>query len=252
MSLLIKVIILAILQGLTEFLPVSSSGHLVLFQDLFNIKENPVILDLFLHAGTLLAVFFFFFNDLKELTLNFYKKDNLRYISYIILGSIPTAIIGFVFKEDFESMFSKSDFIVSTFLITASLLIMSRFIRIKKVNIYLAVIIIGIFQGLAIVPGLSRSGLTISIALILSLGFEFSFKFSFLLSIPAIIGAIGLEILTKDLALINLPVYLIGLTIAFIIGLFALKILKRILLKERFYMFSYYLIGISILILLLR
>ena len=252
MSFLLKVIFLAILQGFTEFLPVSSSGHLVLIQNLFNIQENPVILDLFLHAGTLLAVFVFFFNDLKELTLNFYKKENIRYISYIILGSIPTAIIGFVFKDDFEKMFSKSDFIMYSFLITAFLLLMSKFIRVKRINIFIAVFIIGIFQGIAIIPGLSRSGLTISIALILSLGFEFSFRFSFLLSIPAIIGAIGLELLTTNLYSINYTVYFIGLVFAFITGLIALKILKRIVLKHRFYVFSYYLIFLAILIFFLK
>jgi len=250
--LVLKVIILAILQGFTEFLPVSSSGHLVLVQSLFNIKDNPVILDLFLHAGTLLAVFVFFFKDLKELTLNFYKRENIRYISYIVLGSIPTAIIGLIFKDDFEKMFSKSNFIIYSFLITAFLLLMSKFVRIKRINIFIAVFIIGIFQGIAIIPGLSRSGLTISIALILSLGFEFSFRFSFLLSIPAIIGAIGLELLTSNLSSINYPVYFLGLIFAFFSGLIALKVLKRLVLKHRFYVFSYYLIFLSIVILIFK
>lgn len=239
---LVKIIFLSFIQGISEFFPISSSGHLVIFQNILgmgNIIKDLLLYDIFLHIGTLLSVVVFFFKDLKELTIHFYKKENLNFITLIIIASIPTAIIGFFFKEDFEKLFHNSDIVGFSLLITGVILLLSKYLRFKKINIYITAFIIGTFQGLAIIPGLSRSGLTISIALILLMGYEFSFRFSFILSIPAILGALLLKI--KDIQFSGEILYMLtGLFFAALFGLIALYLLKKIVLQKKFHFFAYY------------
>jgi undecaprenyl-diphosphatase len=240
--LLLKIIFLSFIQGISEFFPISSSGHLVIFQNVLGMGEviNDLLLyDIFLHIGTLLSVIIFFYGDLKELVFNFRKKENFEFIKLIITASIPTAIIGLFFKDQLEKMFDKPQLVGYTLVITGIVLFISKYIKLNRINIYFTVFIIGFIQGIAIIPGLSRSGLTISIALILAMGYEFSFKFSFILSIPAILGALVLKL--KDFQVNDDIVYMvIGLILAALFGLIALKILKKIILKKKFHYFSYY------------
>ncbi len=239
---LLKIIFLSLIQGISEFFPISSSGHLVIFQNILGMDKlikEILLYDIFLHLGTLLSVIIFFFKDLKELTIHFYKKENLNFISLIIIASVPTALIGFFFKDQLEELFDKPQLAGFALIITGIVLLLSKYIRLKKINIYITALIIGTVQGIAIIPGLSRSGLTISIALILLMGYEFSFKFSFILSIPAIFGALLLQL--KDIQLNGDIIYmLIGLFFSAIFGLLALKILKKIMLKKKFHYFAYY------------
>jgi undecaprenyl-diphosphatase len=240
MDYLLKILLLAFIQGITEFFPVSSSGHLVIFQYLLEFKTVPFLFNIVLHLGTLFAVIVYFFKDLRDLTLNFYKKENFRFISYILTASIPTALIGLIFKEPLEKMYTEIQFTGVALIICAIVIFFSKVIRVKKPNIYLASLIIGLFQGIAIIPGMSRSGLTISVALILSMGYEFSFKFSFLLSIPAILGALVLEFSGIPFNSEFIPYLFIGMALSAFFGIMALSLLKRIILKERFHLFAYY------------
>ncbi len=251
---LLKIIFLSLVQGISEFFPISSSGHLVIFQNILGMDKllsDQLLFDIFLHIGTLLSVVIFFFKDLKELTIHFYKKENLHFIKLIITASIPTAIIGFFFKDQLEALFHRPQLAGFALIATGIILLSSKYIRLQKTNPYLTALIIGTFQGLAIIPGLSRSGLTISIALILLMGYEFSFRFSFILSIPAIFGALLLKL--KDIQFNGEILYMLtGLVFSALFGLIALIILKKIILKKKFHYFAYYCLfaGITVVLML--
>lgn len=246
----LKIILLALVQGLTEFFPVSSSGHLLVFQKILNFSTLPLVYDIFFHLGTLLAVVVYFFKDLKPLALRFYEKENFRLLLLLVTASLPTAVIGFVFKNFFEGLFAKQNYLGFCFIFTASVLLASRFLRLKKVPAFPAAFLIGIAQGIAIIPGVSRSGMTIAVALILGLGFEFSFKFSFLLSIPAILGAVFLEWDKIPWGGKNWPWLLLAVLASALFGTLALRQLKKILAHEKLYGFGIYLLAAGILTLL--
>lgn len=248
--LFLKIFLLSLIQGLTEFFPVSSSGHLVLVQNLINFHEIPLIYDIFFHLGTLLAVLIYFFKDLKELIFGFYKSENLRFIFMIVIASIPTAFIGLLFRKPLEAMFSGSESIGYMLLLTSFMLFLSKFVRIPKMNDYFSAFIIGVFQGIAIVPGISRSGFTISIALILSMGYLFSFKFSFILSIPAILGALILELTDIPFHTFHTAYLATGVLFSALFGIAALILLKKIVLKEKFHYFAYYCLIAGIIVIL--
>lgn len=239
-ALILKILLLSFIQGISEFFPISSSGHLVIFQGIINFDKIPLIYDIFFHIGTLLSVVIFFFKDIRELVLHFYKEENFKFISLIIIASIPTAMIGFLFRKPLEGMFDKPEMVGYFLLLTALVLILSKYFRITKMNLYLTAFLIGTIQGIAIIPGLSRSGLTISAGLILSMGFLFSFKFSFLLSIPAITGALILEISKIPFETTQIFYLLSGTLFSAIFGFAALVLLKKVILKDKFHYFAFY------------
>lgn len=240
LTLLLKIFLLSFIQGVSEFFPISSSGHLVIFQELIGFKTIPLVYNIFFHIGTLISILIYFSKDIFSMVKGIKEKENIQFIILIIVASIPTGMIGLFFKEQLEGMFDKPGIVGYFLLITAFIILISKFIRIKKPNVYAAALIIGIFQGIAIIPGLSRSGLTISVGLILSMGFIFSFRFSFLLSIPAIIGALILEIDKVPFDGHQIFYLLSGAVFSAIFGLIALYFLKKIILKEKFHYFSYY------------
>ena len=248
--LILKIFLLSFIQGISEFFPISSSGHLVIFQEILNFDKIPLIYDIFFHIGTLISVIIFFFKDIKELTLHFYKEENFKFIVLIIIASIPTAIIAILFRKPFEGMFDKPEMVGYFFLLTALILILSKYFRINKMNLYLTAFLIGTIQGIAIIPGLSRSGLTISAGLILSMGFLFSFKFSFLLSIPAITGALILEISKIPFETTQIFYLLSGALFSALFGFAALALLKQVILAEllRYCAFYCFFAGVSAII----
>jgi undecaprenyl-diphosphatase len=244
------------MQGLTEFLPVSSSGHLVLAQVMFGLKEPEVFFDLILHLGTLTAVIVFyhteFFGMLSELKIlfspsrlkvSFRTRPLFRLGVLIVIASVPTALIGFFFKDFFTSLFTSLLAVGVDLLITAGLLIFAAFR--KKVTIkselefpVWVALAIGLIQGLAIAPGISRSGATISLALILGMERSLAARFSFLLSIPAIIGAILLQIPEASSSAFPKAAMLSGFLSAAIVGFLSLILLSLILKKDRFHIFA--------------
>jgi undecaprenyl-diphosphatase len=262
--------ILGIIQGLTEFLPVSSSGHLVLFQHLFGLKEAELFFDVCVHLGTLLAVIVVFHREIrniiaalwrlislagqKETILQQIESDpDLKLALLIVIGSIPTAILGLAFHGIADQLFSSSFFTGLMLMVTGLLLWLTRrakpgergtdiegFSRTKA-------FIIGMVQGLAIIPGISRSGSTISIGLLLGIERETAARYSFLLSIPAIVGAGALSF--KDsLSQTDLAIWLslLGAAAAALVGYGALKMLLSVVKKGRLYVFAPYcwLVGI--------
>ena len=258
---ILEAIVLGVLQGITEFLPVSSSGHLVLMQHFLGIKESQVFFDVMLHFGTLGAVIIVYYQLIGSLmrtgfaTLfqaDFYRyprltisnSPDLRLIWFLLLGSIPTGLIALLFKDSLEAIFGKPMVVAGMLIITGLILQLSRLgQRRRQTETPLRAWhtpLVGIVQGLAIIPGISRSGSTISISLLLGLSPQVAAQYSFLLSIPAILGAVVLKF--KDVGEITIApaVIIAGTLTSFIVGYIALRILLALLNRGKFSIFSYY------------
>lgn len=247
---ILQAIILGIVQGITEWLPVSSSGHLVLFEHLFSLRQ-PLLFDIMLHVGSLFVVLFFFRKEIIELILGVLKwdKDKLMIILMIIIATIPIAFVGFFFKDFIESIFKDLRTVGFALLFTALLLFLSKYPakKDKKLSLWSA-LIIGLFQAVAILPGVSRSGSTISSGMILGIKKDDVARFSFLIFIPAILGALILNI--GDITEFTDPIPVIaGTLVSAVVGYFSLKLLMDIIKKDRFSWFSLYCLLLGVIVL---
>jgi undecaprenyl-diphosphatase len=247
---IINLIILGVIQGVTEFLPVSSSGHLVLAQEILGINSPGTIIEVILHFGSLTAILAFYKNDIIKLLINIIKFDSnaLKFSFYIVIGIIPAGIAG-VFFKDFFITFYNDIFYTSIFLIiTGIILFLSKFMEHKHNSFCIkSVFMIGLIQAFSIFPGISRSGMTITTALFMGINRNDAFKFSFFLAIPIILGATILEIpyliILDNSQSISL---FIGFIVSAITGYFALKLLYKIVINNTFWMFSLYCFFIGI------
>jgi undecaprenyl-diphosphatase len=275
-------LVLGVLQGLTEFLPVSSSGHLVLGQNFFGITESALSFDVSVHIGTLLAVVVVFFQQIKSIFVSLgrlirsagsnaelstrsstgsstgssigpmdkikqavQKDDDVRLVALIIVGSIPTAIIGLALRNYVDLLFSSLVIVGFMLLITGTFLWFTRLTpsggkKIKDIGFGTA-LLIGICQGMAVMPGISRSGATIAAGLFSGVERETAARYSFLLSIPAIVGAELLML--KDSFATGLGINFITLLstlVSFVVGTLALVVLMRIVKKGRIHLFAPY------------
>lgn len=258
---IIKPVVLGIVQGLTEFLPVSSSGHLVLGQKLFGLTEPELLFDVILHTGTLLAVVIIFHKEVIKLALETIRlpitikskksireawssNQDFRMLALIILGSIPTGLIGVLFKDAFKSLFGSTLAVGFALLFTGLLLILTIKVgqtgrltdRFKASD----ALIIGAAQGLAITPGVSRSGFTICTALFLGIDRETAARYSFLLSIPAILGALILELRSFQPGAFGGVELTIGFIASFLSGLLALLALLKLVKQGKLHYFAFY------------
>ena len=245
---LLESIILGIIQGIAEWLPISSTGHLRLAEHFLGLTL-PILFDVTLHIGTLVVIFVFFREDIKNILVALahldFKTDYGRMIPLIIVGSVPTALIGLTFSTQIEATFTTVLPIAATLIISGILLYMLKLAREKTDRVtYTHALVFGIAQGIAIIPGISRSGTTIAVALLLGLSRTKAFRFSFLLSIPAVAGALGLTLYREHAALtesgFGLPQIMVGAVIAMVMGYFALSLLKRIIENRKFHLFAYY------------
>lgn len=245
---LIQAILLGIIQGITEFLPISSSGHLVLFQKIFGVTEPTLTFDIVVHLGTLVAVFAVFWKDIVSLLRKPFQK--LTYL--IIAGTIPTAIIGVLFKDFFEKVFRSGTTLGFEFIITGIVLYFADSFNRGRKGIqetsFIDAAFVGVMQGAAILPAVSRSGLTISGALFRDMDRDFAARFSFLLSIPAILGAAVFDM--KDVLEVgveNLDSMSLGAGFIFsaIFGYISIKYMISILKKGKMRYFSYYVFAIG-------
>ncbi len=248
---MIKTILLGVVQGLTEFLPVSSSGHLAILEHYFKIEE-PVVMAAFLHLGTFMATVIYFRKPLAELIAGVFKRDrdSLWYLLFIVLANIPIGLFALFFRSTIESTFSDLK-IIAVFLGLSGLFVLLTALisrGAKKVGL-VQTVIIGFGQMFAVFPGLSRSGLTISSAMFSGVEPVQAFKFSFIMSLPAILGANLLEL--KGGSGFGHPVEMFaGLLVSLVVGLVALRLLSG-LVKKHFYIFGFYCLLISALMLLL-
>lgn len=237
---MIKYIILGLLQGMTEFLPVSSSGHLVIMQRLLGLRGQEVMLIVVLHLGTLLALAVFFFKDLLGL---FSKPKSVLYLAVV---SVITAAIGLGGKDFFEALFTSPKLVALALMVTGvALLATKRSASGKKDSVGLKdAVILGFTQAAAIIPGISRSGATISTLLFRGIKPEEAFRFSFLAAIPVILGAALLEFKGINLAFnIDSAGLAVGFISSFTAGLISLRFLKVVLKKAKLYYFGYYCIA---------
>lgn len=227
-------LIIAIIQGITEWLPISSSGHIVLAQKLLNYNSD-LVFDVALHFGTLMSVFVYFGKDISNIFEEVFRlkfnSENGRLGFFILIASIPAGIVGFLFKDVFESIFSDLRIVALGFGITGLFLIITSLdfkIKNKELN-WKSSVMVGLAQVLSILPGVSRSGATISTSLLCGLEEKKALRFAFLMAIPVIFGANLIAIGNK-----RLPSELIWATlVAFLVGLASLHIIYKYLLTSR-------------------
>lgn len=259
----IEAIVLGLVQGLSEFLPISSSGHLAVLQSLFEINEDKVIFfAVLLHIGTLVSIFVVYHKDIyaliKELFLLFkdiftgkglrIEERPIRKLGImIIVSSIPTAIMGLLFSDYIDKIFGSLTVIAICWIITGFILLFSEKLKNNKKEIegmkYRNAIFIGICQGLAIMPGISRSGSTIVGSLVTGLKREFAVEFAFLISIPAILGSAILEFpkaIKAGIEPSTIGPMIVGFLVAAISGYFAITTMIKIVSKHNMRYFSYY------------
>lgn len=266
---------LGLVQGIAEFLPISSSGHLSLLQNFLGMKsveETNLFLDVLLHFGTLLSIFVYYRHDIWDMILEFFRgckalvhpepkgtavPEARRMVLLVIVGTLPLFLI-LPLKKYIDNLYTNTWVIAAALLVTGCLLFISDRLgkgrkTVRSVSLR-DVLIIGLAQGVATVPGLSRSGSTISTAMLLGCRREFAVRYSFILSIPAVLGA---NILTMVDAIqtgidwAQLPAILLGVTVAAVSGYFAISLVNILSNKGKFGKFAYYCWGVGILALIL-
>jgi undecaprenyl-diphosphatase len=255
-------IVLGAIQGLTEFLPVSSSGHLVLFQKILKVSSPVLFFDTLVHGGTLIAVLVVLWGDIWDIL----RRPLQPLTAYLILGTLPAVAFALLFNDAVEAAFESGAFLGFAFLVTSVFLGAAEILskrterpRRKGEMTWVDSLVIGIFQAIAIVPGVSRSGSTLSASLARGLDRDFAARFSFLLSIPAILGALFLQI--KDLAgaagvsgteaaaAIGVAPLIAGTLSAAVVGFFSIKIMLKLVRERSLWGFSVYtgLLGLLVL-----
>lgn len=273
----LKAIFLGLVQGISEFLPISSSGHLSIFQNLFSldyVEEEHLLFDVLLHVGTLAAVFVFYWKDIRAMAkdaVGFVTgsgsdggeegrfKPSVRLLFLIIVATLPLVAV-LPFQSAVERLSGNTPFIAFALIITGALLYVSGKLtegrHNEKTASVLDAVVVGAAQAVAVIPGLSRSGTTITVGLSRGFKREFAVEFSFLLSIPAVLGS-ALVTLIKALVKggimwANLPAYIIGMIVAGVVGYFALVLIKKLILSgDTFSKFAYYCWGAGVLTLIL-
>ncbi len=244
----LQAVTLGVIQGITEWLPISSSGHLVLYQQIARV-DTPLLFDVLLHFASLLVILVVFRQRITEIL------RSSEYIRNIILGSIPIALAGFLARDIIEASFSNMRIVPFALIITGFFLFLTHFAREKTTKTSpLNSIIIGISQSLALLPGISRSGATISTGMFLGISREKSAEFSFILAVPAILGATLFEIVeivrTGSLEKSLIMPLSIGMVISFIVGYFSLKLLLKAVKSRKFFWFSFYCMALGLLLII--
>lgn len=262
-----KSILLGIIQGFTEFLPVSSSGHIVLAKELLSIQMYGLLFEVVLHFGTFLSVAVIFRREIYNICfflykgiLNAFRNRSLKVLTdnadsflgiLIIVGTIPGAAAGIIFKDVISVMFQSPLVVSYSLIVTGIILYSTKYIGEKKKPLsLLSALLIGCAQVFALLPGISRSGVTISAGIFAGISKEKAVKFSFFLSMPVIFGATVFE-MVDSFSLgnpdINVMQLMAGFITAFIFGYIAVKLLLKVVIAGKFYIFSYYCLFVGML-----
>ena len=262
-----KAMLLGTIQGLTEFLPISSSGHLVIFQHFLGIYSENIAFEVVVHLGTLLSVIVIYYRDLKQMINAFFNGITHRNVAvryrtdfyfqlsiFVILGTIPAALVGFLFEDFLVSIFHNVRLVGVTLLITGVVIFGTHWQKASRQSITASKsLLIGLAQAIAILPGISRSGFTISGALYLGIGRNEAARFSFLLAIPAIAGAALLhliELFSGNITEVNATALLTGFAFSFGIGYIAIRLLLSVLQSGYFKYFAPYCLAAGIIVLI--
>ena len=268
---------LGLIQGITEFLPISSSGHLSIFQNLFNlnyVEDDNLLFEVLLHLGTLVSICIAYRAEIKSMItegVDFLRrrsdtdadepvvlKPSGRTLLFIIVATLPL-IISLFFRNAVAHLFTLTGFVGFALLVTGGLLfVSSRYLpkgnKSEKTMTLLDALIIGFAQAVAVIPGLSRSGTTISVGLARGLSGNFAVRFSLLLAIPAILGSTIVELylaIREGIDFSLFFIYLTGAALAAVVGFFAIQLLRRIMARDRFGTFAYYCWGAGALTIIL-
>lgn len=261
----IETFILGVVQGIAEFLPISSSAHLIIFRDLFGIgssmpKNLDLTFDIALHLGTLLAILVFFYKDFLNMIIKGFTKGTKdsdgKILWYLVAATIPAAIVGVLFEDVIENAIRSNYFLIATALIVMGVIIYlvdkncKQEKEIKEITLKES-IIIGCSQVFALIPGFSRSGTTIAAARTQKIDREAAAKFSFFLSAPVVAGAVVLKLIdseTWSLIFDNASTFILGVLISFVTGIICIKFLLKYLKKHDFRVFMYYRIILAIIV----
>ena len=262
----IEIFILGFIQGVAEFLPISSSAHLIIFRDLFGIgagmsHDMELTFDIALHFGTLLAIFVFFFKDfVKMISKGFtkgVKDDDGKILWFLVAATVPAAIIGVLFEDVIENVVRSKYVVIALALAVMGIIIFlaDKYSKqtkdIKKMTLKDAVII-GCSQVFALIPGFSRSGTTIAAGRVLGLDRESAAKFSFFLSAPVVLGAVVLQLFKGSVISVivaNIGTFILGILVSFIIGILCIKYLLKYLQKHNFKIFMIYRVVLALVVL---
>lgn len=253
---IIKSILLGIVQGLTEFLPISSSGHLEIFKVILGFEtglNNNILFTLILHLATSFSVIVVYWNDIKKIfksVLSIKKDENTYFFSLILISIFPAGIVGFLLEEKISNLFDGNIILVGSMLLFTSIILFVSDFKIKTTNKldYVKSFFVGVSQALAIIPGISRSGLTICSSVLMGVNRELAAKFSFLMVLPLIFGSF-LKILIFDEIIFNQEIissYVFGFLSAFISGIFACKWMIVIVKKSKMKYFSLYCLAVGL------
>lgn len=239
-----EALFLGVLQGVTEFLPISSSGHLVVAENLMGLDHRGIAFEVMVHLGTLMSILVVFRKDIVRLVTQIRLKDTRSYLRYLLYGTIPIALTGGTLRTRIEPLFENLAVVGVAFLITGTVLILTRVIRsgARRLNGQVSVLV-GLAQAVSLVPGVSRSGLTIGTGMIAGLPSGEAARFSFLLAVPALVGSGALllgDFLRAASDSGSVAVLVTGFLSSFSAGLVALKVLLRILLGGNFHWFGVY------------
>lgn len=264
---ILEILILGFVQGIAEFLPISSSAHLIIFRDIFGIGSGMsanmnLTFDIALHFGTLLAIGVFFFKDfIKMIQKGFtkgVKDDDGKILWYLVAATIPAAIVGVLFEEAIENVVRSNYVVIAIALAVMGIIIYlaDKFSKetktIKKMTLKDA-ILVGCSQVFALIPGFSRSGTTIAAGRVLGLDRESAAKFSFFLSAPVVLGAVSLQLIKGtafSVIAANLGTFILGILVSFVIGLLCIKYLLKYLQKHNFKIFMIYRVVLAAVVLI--
>ena len=243
MDFVFEVTLLSVLQGIAEFLPISSSGHLVLGKQLLGLQDVGLRLDVFLHVGTLVAIFAFYFSIIRRIVVNL----EWAYLLKVVVSAVPVGVVGVLFHARLEEVFSSPRMVGAALIFTGFILTATRFLPKGGLDVsYGRAFWMGLAQAIAILPGVSRSGMTIAAARIAKVDAEKSAEFSFLMSAPPIAGAALLELLkgaeavSETAAAVSWPLTVYGCILAAVVGYFSLKLLLKSLKSRWFWLFGPY------------
>lgn len=253
---MLNIIFLAVLQGVAEFLPISSSGHLVISQHFLGIQADGVRLDVCLHTGTLISIFIFYWKTLYQLLVRSFslrvekalRYEAWTYILKLLLSTLPAVLIYFLFEDGIKAFFENAKMVGALLMFTGAVLIGTRYLPRGNKNVsFIRAILMGLGQAIALLPGVSRSGMTLASARAGGVEPEKAAEFSFLMSTPLIMGALILEIIksfgeTATESAVQTPwsLLILGMVISAIVGYFSLKILVKALKGKWFWIFGPY------------
>jgi undecaprenyl-diphosphatase len=254
---LLELIILAVVQGLTEFLPVSSSGHLVILENLTETYQGDVSLAIVLHLGTLVAVLAVYWREVRRLLR--FDAQAVQYLVALVVATLPAVVVGLLFKDVVEGLFSNPRLTAAALVVTGLILFSTRAARTSSRRLpgewhpvappLLKALLVGCAQALAITPGISRSGSTIAASLWLGLEREEAARFSFLLSVPAILGAAVLDLFDKGAASAAPSTWLVlGAVVSFAVGLIAIRLTALLVVQRHFWKFAFYTVPLGLLL----